>query len=146
MCRALRKLRSTAQSRVEREPFWSCFGSCSHVLVRGSGAAHLECTYDIFDGKLRLLVEALLPSAYEHEQMSIPSWSDQSLSVQPQSVQPRSGVLRQRTRTVTAFCHACNTPWTLTCEQRGGVWVVLCTKCGDVRPPRHDLVEPSPWE
>jgi len=87
--------------------------------------------------------------------MSIQSRSDQSLSVQPQSdrsltvqsqpVQRRSGVLRQRTRTVTAFCHACNTPWTLTCEQRDGIWVVFCTRCGDVRPPRHDLVEPSPW-
>jgi hypothetical protein len=48
-------------------------------------------------------------------------------------------LLRQRTRTVTSFCYACNTPWTLTCEWRGGVWVVFCTQRGVVGPARHDL-------
>jgi len=86
---------------------WPCQLCLAVRKLRSSGAAHLECNYDILSGELRLLVEALLPSAYEHGEMSIPSWSDQSLSVQAQSVQPRSGVLRQRTRTVTAFCHAC---------------------------------------
>jgi len=56
-----------------------------------------------------------------------------------------SDLLRQRTRTVTSYCYACNTPWTLTCEWRDGVWVVFCTQCGTVRPPRHDLVEQIPW-
>jgi len=40
---------------------------------------------------------------------------------------------------VTSFCYPCNTLWTLTCEWRGGVWVVFCTQCGVVRRPRHDL-------
>lgn len=62
------------------------------------------------------------------------------------TTQPGSGdLLRQRTRTVTAFCYSCNTPWTLTCEYRDGVWVVFCTQCGTVRPPRNDLVEQIPW-
>ena len=100
--------------------------------------------------RLRLLTEAHIALVYELGEMSIQSKSDRSLSVQPGSdgslsVQPRPDLLRQRTRTVSAFCFACNTPWTLTCEQRNGLWVVFCTRCGMVRPPRRDLVAPSPW-
>jgi hypothetical protein len=98
---------------------------------------------------LRFLVEAFVPRVYEHVEMSIQSQSDQSLSVQrgsnqSLSVHSRPGV-RQRTRTFSDFCFACNTPWTLTAEQRNGMWVVFCTRCGIVRPPRRDLVAPSPW-
>jgi len=60
----------------------------------------------------------------------------------------RSGagdLLSQRTRTVTSSCYACNTPLTLTCELRGGVWVVFCTVCGVVRPPSSDLVHQDPF-
>lgn len=49
-------------------------------------------------------------------------------------------LLSQRTRTVTSSCYACNTPLTLTCELRGGVWVVYCTLCGVVSPPSKSLV------
>ena len=99
---------------------------------------------------LRFFEEALIALVYEHVEMSIQSTSDQSLSAQPRSdrslsAQPRPDLLCQRTRTVSAFCYACNTPWTLTCEQRNGMWVVFCTRCGMVRPPRRDLVAPSPW-
>ena len=81
------------------------------------------------------MVEALVKPVDEHCPMSIQSQSDH----------PRADLLQQRTRTVTAFCFACNTPWTLTCEQRNGMWVVFCTRCGTVRPPRRDLVERHPW-
>jgi hypothetical protein len=59
----------------------------------------------------------------------------------PESAPTGSGdLLSQRTRTVTSSCYACNTPLTLACELRGGVWVVFCTLCGVVRPPSDDLV------
>ena len=85
--------------------------------------------------RIRQCAEALVGSLDEHGQMSIQSQSDRR----------RPDLLRQRTRTVSDFCFACNTPWTLTCEQRNGLWVVFCTRCGMVRPPRRDLVAPSPW-
>lgn len=52
--------------------------------------------------------------------------------------------LGQWTRTVTSTCYACNTPMTLTCERRDGVWVVFCTLCGVVRQPRNDVVRQLP--
>ena len=63
----------------------------------------------------------------------------------PDSGRTGSGdLLSQRTRTVTSSCYACNTPLTLACERRGGVWVVFCTLCGVVRPPSDDLVRQPP--
>ena len=64
----------------------------------------------------------------------------------PGSARPGSGdLLSQRTRTVTSSCYACNTPLTLSCELRGGVWVVFCTLCGVVRPPSNDAVRQLPF-
>jgi len=63
----------------------------------------------------------------------------------PDAVPTGSGDrLGQWTRTVTSSCYACNTPLTLTCERRAGVWVVFCTLCGVVRPPGNDLVRQLP--
>ena len=100
--------------------------------------------------RIRFFEEAVIAFVYEHGDMSIQSKSDPSLSVRPGSdgslsVQPRPDLPRQRTRTVSAFCFACKTPWTLTCEQRNGLWVVFCTRCGMVRPRRRDMVAPSFW-
>ena len=68
-----------------------------------------------------------------------PGWS------RPDSGRTGSGdLLSQRTRTVTSSCYACNTPLTLACERRGGVWVVYCTLCGVVRPPSDDVVRQPP--
>lgn len=82
---------------------------------------------------LRHLVEASVGQVVDRIWMSKQSG--------PPALSPPASheLLRQRTRTVTSFCYACSTPWTLTCEWRGGVWVVFCTHCGVVRPPRNDL-------